>query len=91
MVTECIQNFKDKKTEKSIDTVKEETKIESNENLKLCNEENKLITSVDIEDLNARNVEQTRAYVLSGTDEAVVVADTCTIAAPICDQTVIEK
>lgn len=81
----------DKKTEKSTDVVKEEPKIESSEKLELSNKEDKLTPNVEIDDLDARNVEQTRANVLSGTNEAVVVADKCTIAAPICDQTAVEK
>lgn len=38
------------------------------------------------EDLNAGNVEQNRINVLSEIDETIVVVDTCTIVASVCDQ-----
>lgn len=57
----------------------------------LSDEEVKPIASVESEELDAGNVEHTCADVLSETDEAVVVVDTCTIAVPICDPPVDEK
>lgn len=57
----------------------------------LSNEEVKPTTSVESEDLDMRNVEQTRADVLCEIDEAVVVADTCIIVALVRNQTADEN
>lgn len=81
----------DKKTEKSVNTVKEEPKIESSENSELSNEEYKPTGSVESEDLNARNVKQTHVDILSETNEIVVVVDICTIVGVVHDQSANEK
>lgn len=91
MRTRNVQNSIDKNTKKSADAINKEPKIESSESPKLSNEEYKPTGSVESEDLDTRNVEQTRVYVLSETDEAMVVADTCTIVVSVCDQLTNEK
>lgn len=80
-----------KKTEKSAGAVNEELNIESSENSELSNEKDKPTISVESEDLDVENVEQTRVDVLGEIDEIVVVADTCTIVAPACDQPTVKK
>lgn len=82
VVIKSVQNSINKETENSTDAIKEEPKKESNTPQDRTLFEPELFN----EDIDVGNVEQTCADVFGETDEVVVVANTCTTIAIVCDQ-----